>query len=66
MAKFKKGDRVIATMDGYHHKKGDIGTINEDNNPTPYVKWDNEYIDATIEYELELIVEEVQLSYQIY
>lgn len=66
MAKFKKGDRVIATRDGYAHKKNEIGTIDEDNSLSPYVRWDKGITDASLEDDLELIKIEELINYQIY
>lgn len=63
--KFKKGDRVIATRDGYYHKKGEFGTVEENNSSCPYVKWDNGRTDATEQVAIELINSDLE-NYQIY
>lgn len=64
MAKFKKGDRVMAITDGYYHKKHEKGIINEDNSDVPYVIWESGKEDASNEQDLEM--SEVQVNYQIY
>lgn len=57
MAKFKKGDRVVAT-DKYYWPDiyiGDIGTVVEDGSEYPYVKFDNGGYCAISEKDLELL-----------
>ena len=39
MAKFKKGDKVIAIEDCYPVKEGDYGIVMENNSSQPWVKW---------------------------
>lgn len=41
MAKFRKGDKVIAQVDSYPVQKGDYGIVAENNSSEPWVKWKN-------------------------
>lgn len=68
MAKFKKGDRVIATSSSTHYNKGQIGTVDEDGDTAPYVIWDiDKKRHAAAESNLELIhSKQIELDYQIY
>ncbi|MBB2819039.1 UNVERIFIED_ORG: hypothetical protein GGD59_002284 [Rhizobium esperanzae] len=56
MGKFKKGDRVRLIEDRHGLVAGDVGTLQEDDDGAPFVKWDKTGIaKATASRKLELI-----------
>lgn len=55
MAKFKKGDRVRATVDSPFYKVGQVAIVDEDGSTVPFVKWVGDEIWAVPQTHLELL-----------
>lgn len=58
MAKFKRGDRVVCISEGAYISVGETGTVDENNDITPWVLIDGKSREPVIESDLELINKE--------